>query len=210
MEPFLRRPFSVYRTDGEEVEIIFNIVGKGTTILRDKRQGDWLDVVGPLGAPYGLDSPDYETGILVGGGLGVAPLPIATAALQKAGKRIETFLGARSANALVENHLVNVHISTDDGSRGYHGNVVDLVRRAAAAGSYRKPKVFGCGPNAMLRALAAWANQQDVPCEVSLEGPMGCGFGICQGCPVELAGGGNKYALMCRDGPVFDARTIVL
>ena len=70
------------------------------------------------------------------------------------------------------------------------------------------PKIFACGPMPMLRAVASFARASEIPCEVSLEGPMGCGIGICQGCPVELAGPEKSYALMCKDGPAFDIRTI--
>lgn len=207
-EPLLRRPFSVYRTHGDMVEIIFNVVGKGSAALRKKRSNDCIDVLGPLGVPFSLSGNDFETAILVGGGLGVAPLPISTQALIKGRKSIITFLGSRTANQLVHTHLTNVHIATDDGSRGFHGNVVELMK--AKYDSFRdlRPKLFACGPTKMLHAVAEFSREHDIPCEVSLEGPMACGFGICQGCPVELIGGENKYGLMCKDGPTFDVRNI--
>ncbi len=207
-EPLLRRPFSVYRTESDRVEIIFNVVGVGTSLLRGKSPGDTVDVLGPLGRPFALDRDDYATAILVGGGLGVAPFPLTTASLQTLGKRTVTVLGARTADQLVVRHLLDVRCATDDGSRGYHGTAVDLAARTLADGSLDRPKLFGCGPTAMLRALAQLAVTTGTPCEVSLEGPMGCGFGICQGCPVELVGPEKRFALMCKDGPVFDVRTI--
>ena len=126
-DPLLRRPFSVYRTQGDQVELIFNVVGKGTSAMHAMRPGDELDILGPLGTPYSVDEEGFETAILVGGGLGVAPFPITTEALKERGKSIMTFLGARSAPQVVEAHLVDVHIATDDGSRGYRGTVVDLL-----------------------------------------------------------------------------------
>lgn len=207
-EPLLRRPFSVYRVEGEDVEIIFNVVGKGTAALSRKRSGDWIDVLGPLGVPFNLNGEEFQTAILVGGGLGVAPLPISTGELLRNGKQVMTVLGARSASQLVESHLGNLHIATDDGSKGFHGNVVGLVKELVSSRSIPRPKIFACGPTAMLRAMGVFAIAEDIPCEVSLEGPMGCGFGICQGCPVELVGEGRKYALMCKDGPTFDVRKI--
>lgn len=207
-DPLLRRPFSAYRVVGTSVELVFNVVGKGTHALRDKRPGDILDVLGPLGVPFAIEGENFETGVLVAGGLGVAPLPMLTAALREAGRSILTFLGARSAGQLVEGHLEGLHTATEDGSRGFRGNVVDLARRTLTEHPVPRPKIFGCGPMPMLRALADLARTLDIPCEVSLEGPMGCGIGICQGCPVELAGEENKYALMCKDGPTFDIRTI--
>jgi dihydroorotate dehydrogenase electron transfer subunit len=207
-DPLLRRPFSVYRTDGSNIQIIFNVVGKGSSVLHRKEVGERLDVLGPLGVPFSLAADDFETAILVGGGLGIAPLPIATETLNRYSKRIVTFIGARTAAQLVEEHLENVHVATDDGSRGFHGTVVDLMKAECAKFFGKRVKMFACGPTSMLRAVAEFALQSNLPCEVSLEGPMACGFGICQGCPVELREGERKYALMCKDGPTFDIRKI--
>ena len=110
----------------------------------------------------------------------------------------------------MEKHLVNTLVATDDGSKGCHGTVVDLARSALASGRYPRPRMFACGPTAMLRAVRALALELDIPCEASLEGPMGCGCGICQGCPVELVDADRKYGLMCKDGPVFDVRKIII
>jgi dihydroorotate dehydrogenase electron transfer subunit len=208
LDPLLRRPFSVYQTDGDRLELLFNVVGKGTRILSQKRKGEMLDVLGPLGVPFKLDDERFSTGILVAGGLGVAPMPLTTRELVRQGKDVRTFLGARTKGALVTTHLVNVAIATDDGSAGVRGTVVDLLEKAWSSGPFVKPKIFACGPHSMLKATAALAERLDIPCEVSLEGPMGCGVGICQGCPVELNDPAKKYALMCKDGPTFDARAI--
>jgi dihydroorotate dehydrogenase electron transfer subunit len=210
IDPLLRRPFSAYRVTPQSVEIIFNVVGRGTAALRGKRPGDVVDVLGPLGVPFHYDSPDYETAVLVGGGLGVAPLPVLTTAARAAGKSVITFLGGRSTRVVVRDHLSHLHVATDDGSEGFRGTVVDLLRTTLTARPVRKPMLFACGPTPMLRAVAEFARAASLPCEVSLEGPMGCGIGICQGCPVELAGEEKRYALMCKDGPVFDSRTIKL
>ncbi|MEK9139272.1 MAG: dihydroorotate dehydrogenase electron transfer subunit [Bacteroidota bacterium] len=210
IEPLLRRPFSIYHVQGDDVQIIFHVIGKGTAVLRKKRTGETIDVLGPLGVPFNLAGNHYDTAVLLGGGLGVAPLPMATRELKRIGKRIVTFLGSRTASVLVETHLQDVRVATDDGSRGFHGTVVDLARQMLSAGTYPKSKVFACGPTPMLRALQKYVIENDIPCEASLEGPMGCGFGICQGCPVELVGGNQKYALMCKDGPAFDIKTIRL
>jgi len=207
-DPLLRRPFSAYRIEGTSVEIVFNVVGRGTSALRRKREGDMLNVLGPLGKPFVTAGAGFDTGVLIGGGLGVAPLPLLTSALREQGKKIVTFLGARSAGQLVADHLEAPHTATDDGSRGFHGNVVDLAASVLGKFPAKRCKIFACGPTPMLRAVASFARASDIPCEVSLEGPMGCGIGICQGCPVELEGPETSYALMCKDGPTFDTRTI--
>ena len=207
-QPLLRRPFSAYRIDKTSIEIVFQVIGRGTASLRGKKQGDMLDVLGPLGKPFNSDDPGYETGVLIGGGLGVAPFPILTSALKARGRPVVTFLGARSGAQLVTDHLENLQTATDDGSKGFHGNVVDLASDFLRRHPVARPRIFACGPMPMLRAVASFARASGIPCEVSLEGPMGCGIGICQGCPVELAGPEKSYALMCKDGPAFDIQTI--
>ena len=209
IEPLLRRPFSVYTTENSLVQIIFNVVGKGTSILARKRVGETIDVLGPLGFPFTLDG-SFETAVLVAGGLGVAPLPLASRELQRLGKRVVSLLGVRTASMLVDRHLPDVHVATDDGSQGHHGTVVDLATQLLPPGSHRNTKVFSCGPTPMLRALRSYVLRTKIPCEASLEGAMGCGFGICQGCPVEMVNPGKRYALMCKDGPVFDITAIRL
>jgi dihydroorotate dehydrogenase electron transfer subunit len=209
-DPLLRRPFSVYRTDSNLVEIIFNIVGRGTAALRWKKPGDRLDILGPLGVPFSLDALAFDTALLVGGGLGVAPLPLTAGAIRSTGTPVIACLGARTKQQLVTDYLDDPHVATDDGSRGFRGTVVDLVKSMISDRKPGRPKLFGCGPHPMLRALAEYALNAGIPCEVSLEGPMACGIGICQGCPVELSDGEERYALMCKDGPVFDVKNIRL
>ncbi len=187
-DPLLRRPFSAYYVEDDRVEIIFNIVGKGTAVLAQTPRGAMLDVLGPLGVPYHLEEESFDTGVLIAGGLGIAPMPLATRALRSGGKKILTLLGGRSSEQVLTEHLENVHVATDDGSRGFHGTVVDLAEKLLAEMSPARPKLFACGPTAMLRAVAALALRLNLPCEVSLEGAMACGIGICQGCPVELVG----------------------
>ena len=207
--PLLRRPFSVYHVHDNNVSVIFNVVGTGTRMLSLKRSGDLLDVIGPLGTSYNIEG-DYHTGILVAGGLGVAPLPMITAALQKRGRKIRTFLGARSDKQLVSTYLENVAVATDDGSSGFNGTVVDLLLKFLRNEPREDYKLFACGPTPMLIALFKAVEEFHLPCEVSLESSMACGIGICQGCPVERIGGEKKYSLICREGPVFSNETVKL
>jgi dihydroorotate dehydrogenase electron transfer subunit len=207
--PLLRRPFSAYRVNGSIVEIIFQRIGIGTSLLATKREGDIMDVLGPLGHPYSVDATDYDTALLIAGGLGVAPVPLLTRSMIERGKQFVTFLGGRRRDALLEEGLQHLQVATDDGSKGFHGTVVELVRAWIGPARPVRPRIFACGPTPMLRAVAELARGQKIPCEVSLEGSMACGIGICQGCPVELVGEGEvRYALMCKDGPAFDAAKI--
>ena len=205
--PLLRRPFSIYHVDGTTVQIIFNVIGTGTRALSEKHVHDETDIIGPLGCAYNIHD-DYQTALLVAGGLGVAPLPVLTAALKDTSKKIVTFLGARTRDQLVTTYLENVHTSADDGSAEFHGTVVEFLRSELMKKKFAQPKIFACGPNPMLNALSELANEFSIPCEVSLESAMACGVGICQGCPVETTSAAKKYALICKEGTVFDTRTI--
>jgi len=200
--PLLRRPFSISRIEDNIVELIFHVVGIGTNLLSRKQLGDWVDVIGPLGQPFHRNA-EYETALLVAGGIGVAPFPFLTDDLVKRGQRIETFVGYRNAGQVFTDHLQNVRIATDDGSDGFHGNVVQLLEASLIQNNFGKVKIFACGPTVMLKALTELAQRMNVCCEFSLEGQMACGFGICQGCAVERKESAAKYALVCKDGPAF-------
>lgn len=205
--PLLRRPFTVYHREGDLLQILFNAVGRGTQVLSGKKAGELLDVIGPLGNSFSLDG-HFKTAILVGGGMGVASLPLLHARLRERRTRIMTFLGAKNDAALITDHLDDPYCSTDDGSRGFKGNVVSSLEKHLLGGKIEEPKIFACGPPKMLRAISELARRHALACEVSVESSMACGIGICQGCPVERAGEDGKYSLVCRDGPVFDSDTI--
>jgi dihydroorotate dehydrogenase electron transfer subunit len=207
--PLLRRPFSIARVDDNIVELLFHAIGTGTILLSRKRPGETIDVLGPLGQSFRVDA-DYDTALIVAGGIGVAPFPFLIADLLKRGKRIETFVGYRNAGQILTSHLQNIHIATDDGSKGFHGNVVQLFEPFLDRTDLGKAKIFACGPTVMLKALTELAKRKNVCCEVSLEGHMACGVGLCQGCPVERTGDGAKYALVCKDGPIFLTTDIIL
>ena len=207
--PLLRRPFSVSRIEGNNVELFFNVIGTGTRLLASKRPGDKLDVLGPLGKPFGCGG-EFETAVLVGGGLGVAPFPLLTTELLDSGKRVITFVGSRGKQQLYSAHLQNVQVATDDGSKGFRGTVVQMLEGYLDSTNIVKPKIFGCGPTRMLISLSEVAKKRSLSCELSLEGDMACGIGICQGCPVEVVSGKKKYALVCTDGPTFNCLDVNL
>ncbi|MEO6938821.1 MAG: dihydroorotate dehydrogenase electron transfer subunit [Candidatus Kapaibacterium sp.] len=214
-DPMLRRPFSVYQTDGDEAEIIIQTVGKGTTTLAATAVGEWIDVLGPLGNPWNVASADYETAVLVIGGVGVASMPLLTREITRRNIPIMTYYGARSKDLFALRGLTALALATDDGSEGFHGTNISLLRTALEQKQIIKPKLFVCGPTGMMRAAKNLASEFGIPCEVSLETEMACGIGICQGCPVmtdeaTFAETGKRFRLVCTEGPSFESSKIVL
>lgn len=207
--PLLRRPFSVAAANDDVFTVIFDVVGEGTRILSEKKAGDYIDVLGPLGIPYTLPQNKEITAVLVAGGLGMAPMPILTQTLIKKGhSKILTFLGARSSEYLVDYNLQNVHFATDDNSKGFHGTVVSLVDHWLTENKELPVYIYTCGPNPMLKALQRTLSKHSVKGQLSFECVMACGIGICQGCPVESANGTQKFHLVCKEGPVFDIHSV--
>jgi len=191
---FLRRPFSVYRTDGDRIEVVLKAVGRGTTQLLAMRQGDVISCLGPLGHGFDL-AAGPRTAVLVSGGLGVAPMPLAAKEASALGMRVTWVHGARNSQELCSESAGDEVIwATDDGSRGAAGTAVS----AAPDGDV----VLACGPNRMLAAVASrWPQAL-----VAVETYMGCGTGVCLGCAVPLTRGG--YDRACKEGPVYRAADI--
>lgn len=207
--PLLRRPFSICDVEGDHIFIMFNIFGEGTKILSHKHIGDTIDILGPLGNGFNIFSKDFDTAVIVAGGLGAAPFPYLTRLL-KDKFEIISYIGGRSKNDVITFNLLNVNIATDDGSLGFEGNVVQLFEKNLNSLKNKKLKVFGCGPKTMLRALKEVCITNNINCEVSIESAMACGFGICQGCPIESTKQSDKYLLVCKDGPVFNVKDVVI
>lgn len=204
--PLLRRPFSICNVEDDYLYFMFDVHGEGTKILAEKRKGDKLDILGPLGNSFGYES-DFERAIIVAGGIGAAPFPFLISEMDE-DKEVFTFLGGRNKEHIVTDWMENIFISTDDGSNGFHGNVVELLNHNRQILDEKKVKIFACGPNPMLRALKEFSMEAGYDCELSTECAMACGFGICQGCAIEDTTNKDKYKLVCVDGPVFDAKEI--
>ena len=189
--PLLRRPFSVYRVDGERIEIVLKAVGLGTAQLLSMTQGDHVSCVGPLG--HGFEFGDgRRTAVLISGGLGVASMTLAARRAASLGIRVTWVHGARSSEDLCsESDGDELIWATDDGSKGVKGTAVAAAPDADL--------VLACGPNRMLAAVAErWPDAQ-----VAVETYMGCGTGVCLGCAVPLVRGG--YDRACKEGPVYRA-----
>lgn len=225
LEPYLRRAFSVHdvsKTDrGARIELLVKIVGPGTRALAGKRPGERLAVLGPLGQPFGsttaagttdtadaTDTADSRPVALVAGGVGSAPLLLLGRKLLATGTRFDFFYGGRTRLDLVRSAVFeslaqasggSLIATTEDGSAGERGLITAPLARGLAAGGYRR--IFTCGPMGLMQRLAELGAEYGVPGEAALETPMGCGFGACLGCAVELVDG--RFALCCKDGPVF-------
>jgi len=195
----LRRPFSIYDVNGEKVSVIYSVVGKGTEVLSHINEGDEIDVIGPLGNGFKLER---KTAYLIGGGCGTPPLYFLGKVLKSKGIPVYTFLGFSGKNKVIltdefEKISMNTCYSTDDGSAGEAGNVIQILKNYNIDGV-----IYACGPKGFLSALKELCIERSIPAQVSLEEVMGCGFGVCLGCAVKDFGGSYKY--VCKDGPVFD------
>ncbi len=213
----LRRPFSIMDTDPEagRFTVFLKSVGPGSKAVFDLREGGNARVLGPLGRGFSTPSP-AERVFLVGGGYGVAPFALFSRGLDEAGVAFHLFYGGRSASELplaeeLERRGIPLTLSTDDGTRGERGRVTaPLV--AALAAEKGKARLYACGPEAMMHAVAKIAAERDLPCEVSLDPWMGCGLGTCLGCVVKIQDEGElrpKNRPACTEGPVFDAKRVV-
>ncbi len=211
-DPLLPRPMAVYReipANGERcIEILFKVHGRGTALMADVVPGARMRVVGPLGTPF-PDPPAGARAVLVAGGTGIASVYELAAGLASRGVAVEVLLGARSAGDLMgESDFqaldATLRVATEDGSQGHPGLVTALLTESLDAPG--ATCVYACGPTPMMAAAAEIAAARAVPCWVSLENPMACGFGVCLGCAAPLREGG--FALVCRDGPVLRAESV--
>jgi dihydroorotate dehydrogenase electron transfer subunit len=206
----LRRPYSLFDAEGETVDILVAVVGKGSAIIAASQVGEKLDMMGPLGNGFPHDPPDIPVW-MIAGGVGLAPLNFLWRRWQPRGLDGEFLLGAATKGDLPlpkKSPLWNDCIlSTDDGSLGFHGTVVSLLEHRIAmklGGKDSGELVYVCGPVSMIRALAPVLIRHNLQGLVSIEQTMGCGIGACQGCAVaKSASESSEYVLTCLDGPVF-------
>jgi dihydroorotate dehydrogenase electron transfer subunit len=205
----LRRPYSVAWVDPSQGRIgfIFNVVGAGSAWLASRHAGDELDLLGPLGEGFNVESGSRRA-VCVAGGLGVATFPALVEELHRIGRPVVFLQGAGIAGRLLPAERlrgVDLRLATDDGSAGFRGSVVDLLTPELVLNA----DIFACGPTPMLRRLIDVAERFEMPLgriQVALETPMGCGFGTCLGCVAPRSSGG--YLLTCTDGPCVRADRI--
>lgn len=213
-ESILRRPFSIFRADGDCLAILYKGVGRGTRTLSYLRPGETISIIGPLGRGY----PALSAGkfpVLVAGGYGMAALYLL--ARNTTPKGVAFFGGRSVADILCVKEFEalgwKVIVTTEDGSLGTRGRVTDALDKwIAGDGSGVIPELFVCGPSGMLEAVAKRALAQNWRAWVSVDNNMGCGVGACLTCVLKVHNGQEgdwSWARACREGPVFDAREIV-
>lgn len=214
-EPLLRRPFSVHRVKGDSIEILYEIVGKGTEILSKRKAGEYLDIIGPLGNGFNYELPATNNElILIAGGMGVAPLVFLAEKLAEFkvhGLKFMVLIGARTKKQILcleefKNFGCKVKIATDDGSKGFKGRITDLLKLSLSTINYEHPTIYSCGPEPMLKALSVISKEHKIPAQISLEAHMACGIGACLGCVVNTIDG---YKRVCKEGPVFNSEEII-
>ncbi len=215
----LPRPISICEAEGEKgtLRLVFRIAGEGTKQLSALKSGDSVTLMGPLGNGF-IDTPEKKA-ILFGGGIGIPPMLGLAKKLSALGVQVTSVLGYRdSENFLAEEFekYGKVIIATDDGSVGFHGNVVQAASCAFATDTAEGNGtcVFACGPLPMLRGVKGFAKDRGMKCQVSMEERMACGVGACLGCVVRTAEvdehSNVKNKRVCKDGPVFWAEEIEL
>jgi dihydroorotate dehydrogenase electron transfer subunit len=217
-DPLLRRPFSVFEILNDAagtrtgISLLNKRIGPSTRLLYDARPGDRIACLGPLGRAFSLVDPPTEAW-LVAGGVGLAPFATLAAALVGAGVATTLFYGARRADELFyldwfRDLGVSLVLTTEDGSRGERGRVVEPIGRELARRSEADPvMLYACGPEGMLAAAAKIAARFGRPCQLSVERIMGCGLGGCYSCviPIRDGLGGFHHVRSCLAGPVLDA-----
>lgn len=211
--PLLRRPFSIAMAEGEEIALLIERRGLGSSLLFNVKGGQKVNLLGPLGRGFSVEV-NGSSRLLVGGGVGVAPLLFLARRLAEKGKRFKFIVGARTKTLLpLPEELCGglpVEVATEDGSLGFRGTVIDALKEALSKGTDSiVPFVFvqACGPLGMLKTLDKLRQRKGFEGEASVEARMGCGIGACLGCavPVKVRGEGGlvKYVRACTEGPVF-------
>lgn len=221
IDPLLRRPFGIFDvgtyTPAQSgaipqpyLEMLYRVVGKGTAMLSALHGSDLLDVLGPLGKGFDLGGRDEEK-LIVGGGVGLAPLYLLAKELVK-GSKVRLFAGGRTRDDILcitefERLGVECYTATEDGSLGECGLVTEaLLRRLDQLQG--AATVYACGPHGMLNAVVGIAAERSIPCQVSLEGYMACGVGACLGCVTPGRSHSPEtpdFRCVCTEGPVFES-----
>lgn len=215
-DSLLRRPFSIAAVRGDEIlEFAYTAIGRGTRLLARQKTGDTILCFGPLGNSF----PIVEGGkaIVVAGGIGMAPFPFLNSVLNRHRVFPVTYYGARSSNELIYIEELNqlsekLVVATDDGTAGFHGFITQVLEKDLEP-HRGEAVVYACGPHPMLARVKDIAEKFGVPAYLSMEEVMGCGAGLCIGCPIPAVpkkDGRSFYYLCCKDGPIFPSSVVQL
>lgn len=205
---FLRRPISInfYDASTNELWLLVQQIGEGTHKMCEKKKGDILNLVFPLGNSFNIPQNKSFKPLLIGGGVGVAPMLFLGAEMKKKGIEVDFLLGARTAKDLLEldefAKYGNVFVTTEDSSKGEKG----YVTNHSILKTNKYDQIYTCGPTPMMKAVAAYAKENNISCEVSLENTMACGIGACLCCVTKTTEG---HKCVCSDGPVFEISDLV-
>ena len=206
---FLPRPISICEIDAKEsmLRVVYRVVGRGTEEFAKKKAGDTIDVVGPFG--NGFLKKEGKS-ILIGGGIGIPPMLALAKSLTG---KVSVVLGYRDNNLFLEEDFepyADVYISTEDGSVGTRGNVIDAIKE----NHLEADTIYACGPLPMLRGVKAFAVEHNIAAQISMEEKMACGIGACLGCVCQSKDVDEhshvKNKRVCKDGPVFDAKEVLI
>jgi len=208
----MRRPMSIAWQKNKKISIIYKVFGEGTKIMSDWSRGDVIDILGPLGNKWcGYED---KKPILIGGGVGIAPILNLHKHLSSI--RIDHILimGARYKNEHFIDHNPDkgIYVCTELDNWGFNGNVITALDEISI-NDFQSSKIFSCGPPGMMKAVANYSQSNNIECELALETIMACGIGICQGCTIVKDNDNSnsyreKYALACIDGPIFNVKEL--
>jgi len=212
--PLLRKALAIYSLPNSEhgrITLLIKVVGDGTAKLAGAEPGSTIGLIGPLGNGFETNLPPSQKALIVAGGTGIASVFLLAEHLTKNNHPVHLVYGARQAEELVglkDFELLGITstITTDDGSRGMQGQVTQGLQHYLQQDVGDKAMMYTCGPTPMMQAVSRVAKDWGIPCQISVEVKMACGFGVCLGCTVKTRHG---YHLACTHGPVFDAADFV-
>ena len=214
--PLLKRALAIYKF-GEGIggagttSFLLKVVGEGTRLLSTMKPGERMSLIGPLGNGFDLTKAARRISFLVVGGTGIASVYLLAEHLVRYGEEVHLVYGGRTEKDLVgladfKRLGLPILVATEDGSKGYHGLVTDGFKDYLNRFPVDKTNIYTCGPNPMMQVISKFAQFHSIPCQISVESKMGCGFGVCLGCTVMTR---KSHKLACTDGPVFDAYEFV-
>ncbi len=201
----LRRPFSIANVDGDYIHIIYKVKGEGTKYISQLKSGNTVDFIGPFGNGFNITS---EKALLIGAGVGVAPMIFLAEELKR--KQIPYILAAgfQQKVNIAELNPADDYIVTEDGSSNYAGRVVDYLEEII--NTHNPQKIYSCGPTPVLKFVVDIADKYNIMSELALERKFACGTGVCMGCTIQIRENNEiKNRRICKDGPVFDGRSII-